>query len=71
MDKERIEKAVREILAGIGEDPNRQGLLETPARVARMYEEILGGANGKSNSRALGRPHARRDCAFEPLTVQG
>ena len=45
MDKERIEKAVREILAGIGEDPNRQGLLETPARVARMYEEILGGAN--------------------------
>jgi GTP cyclohydrolase I len=43
MDKERIEKAVREILIGVGEDPDREGLLETPARVARMYEEIFAG----------------------------
>ena len=43
MDKERIEKAVREILAAVGEDPDREGLLETPARVARMYEEIFSG----------------------------
>jgi GTP cyclohydrolase I len=42
-DNERIERAVREILLAIGEDPERDGLLETPARVARMYEEIFGG----------------------------
>lgn len=43
MDKPRIENAVREILYAIGEDPNREGLVETPARVARMYEEVLAG----------------------------
>jgi len=43
MDKKRIEKAVREILAAVGEDINRPGIKDTPARVARMYEEILGG----------------------------
>ncbi|MBQ6899191.1 MAG: GTP cyclohydrolase I FolE [Clostridia bacterium] len=43
MDKERIEKAVREILIAIGEDPDREGLVETPGRVARMYEEIFTG----------------------------
>lgn len=43
MDKERIERAVREILEAIGEDPEREGLLDTPKRVARMYEEIFGG----------------------------
>jgi GTP cyclohydrolase IA len=39
----RIEAAVREILAAIGEDPDRDGLLDTPSRVARMYEEIFAG----------------------------
>lgn len=43
MDKQRIEKAVKEILLAIGEDPEREGLLETPSRVARMYEEIFSG----------------------------
>lgn len=43
MDIERIEKAVKEILIAIGEDPEREGLIETPARVARMYEEVFGG----------------------------
>ncbi|HEX3315245.1 MAG TPA: GTP cyclohydrolase I, partial [Gemmataceae bacterium] len=41
VDLERIGRAVREILAAVGEDPDREGLLETPARVARMYEEIF------------------------------
>ena len=36
----RIELAVREILLAIGEDPDRDGLLRTPARVAEMYAEI-------------------------------
>ncbi len=43
MDRNKIEEGVRLILEGVGEDPNREGLLETPARVARMYEEVLGG----------------------------
>lgn len=43
IDKEKIEQAVRLLLEGIGEDINREGLVETPARVARMYEEIFGG----------------------------
>jgi GTP cyclohydrolase I len=43
VDLPRIEKAVREILAAVGEDPDREGLLETPARVARMYAELFSG----------------------------
>ena len=43
MDREKIEQGVRMILEGIGEDPDREGLQKTPARVARMYEEICAG----------------------------
>lgn len=43
VDQPRIEAAVREILAAIGEDPDRDGLQKTPARVARMYAEICAG----------------------------
>jgi GTP cyclohydrolase I len=43
VDQGRIEKAVREILIAIGEDPDRDGLLNTPARVARMYAEVCAG----------------------------
>jgi GTP cyclohydrolase I len=43
VDQERIAAAFREILLAVGEDPDREGLRETPARVARMYEEVLGG----------------------------
>jgi GTP cyclohydrolase I len=39
----RIEKAVREILLAVGEDPDREGLLETPKRVAKMYAEVFEG----------------------------
>ena len=42
-DSERAEAAVRELLTAIGEDPDREGLRETPARVARTYAEILAG----------------------------
>ncbi|MBR0534937.1 MAG: GTP cyclohydrolase I FolE [Clostridia bacterium] len=45
MDKLKIEKAVRDILEAIGEDPDREGLLETPKRVANMYEEVFSGLN--------------------------
>jgi GTP cyclohydrolase IA len=43
VDKPRIERAVREILEAIGEDPDREGLVRTPQRVAEMYEEIFAG----------------------------
>jgi GTP cyclohydrolase I len=43
VDKPRIEAAIREILLAIGEDPDRDGIRETPARVARMYEECFSG----------------------------
>lgn len=43
VDHQRIEQAVREILFAVGEDPDREGLLETPARVARMYAEMFSG----------------------------
>lgn len=43
VDLPRIENAVREILAAVGEDPQREGLLDTPGRVARMYAELFSG----------------------------
>lgn len=43
VDVERIEKAVAEIIAAVGEDPTREGLKNTPERVARMYAELLAG----------------------------
>jgi GTP cyclohydrolase IA len=47
MDKKKIEKAVRDILAAIGEDPQRKDLQNTPQRVAEMYEEIFSGISQK------------------------
>lgn len=43
IDKEKIEAGVKLLLEGMGEDVNREGLAETPQRIARMYEEIFGG----------------------------
>src|SRR6476646_9864745 len=43
VDQPRIARAVLEILAAVGEDPDREGLLDTPARVGRMYAELFGG----------------------------
>ena len=45
MDKKKIAKAVREILEAIGEDPKRRDIIDTPRRVADMYEEIFSGIN--------------------------
>ncbi len=42
-DAARVEAAIRELLIGIGENPDREGLAQTPARVAKSYEEIFGG----------------------------
>lgn len=45
IDKDAIEKHIRGILVALGEDPDREGLKETPARVAKMYEEVFEGMN--------------------------
>ena len=50
MNKEKIQEGVRLIIEGIGEDPNREGLLETPDRIARMYEEIFAGIGESAES---------------------
>jgi GTP cyclohydrolase I len=52
LDLPRIENAVREILLAIGEDPDRAGLVETPARVARMYAEVLAGMTQDAHEHA-------------------
>ncbi len=60
MDRENIEHGVRPILEGVGEDLNREGLLDTPGRVARMYEEILSGMDedpSKLFERTFGEDH--------------
>jgi GTP cyclohydrolase I len=48
MDKERVKKLVRELIIEIGEDPTREGLKNTPERIANMYEEIFGGYESDS-----------------------
>lgn len=45
MDKTKLEQAVKDLLSALGEDTAREGLVDTPSRVARMYEEILAGYN--------------------------
>ena len=48
MDKDRIKRLVRELIAEIGEDPYREGLIDTPNRIADMYEEIFKGYESES-----------------------
>lgn len=48
MDKERVKRLVRELIAEIGEDPSREGLIDTPNRIADMYEEIFKGYDAES-----------------------
>lgn len=43
IDTEKIEACIREILVALGDDPTREGLRETPKRVAKMYEEVFAG----------------------------
>ncbi|MCR4428672.1 MAG: GTP cyclohydrolase I FolE [Caldiserica bacterium] len=48
VDQERIKKAIREIIEAIGEDPDREGLIRTPERVAEMYADIFSGTEEKA-----------------------
>lgn len=68
VDLPRIERAIREILAAIGEDPDRDGLRETPRRVARAYRELFGGLADDAER------HLRRTFEHEsdqPVIVSG
>jgi len=64
--KENIESAVRSILANVGEDPERQGLFGTPDRIARMYDEVLGGYNVNLEKLVNG---ALFDVAYDEMIV--
>jgi GTP cyclohydrolase I len=57
MDVAKIEAAVRMILEAVGEDPDREGLVDTPARVARMYQEIFGGLHKDERAELSARFH--------------
>ena len=48
MDEERVKKLVRELIIEIGEDPTREGLMNTPSRIAKMYHEIFSGYDSDS-----------------------
>ena len=48
MDKDRVKKLVRELIIELGEDPTREGLIDTPERIANMYKEIFGGYDSDS-----------------------
>jgi len=61
VDLPRIERAVREILLAIGEDPQREGLLKTPARVARSYAELLAGLHQEPREHLKTVFHERYD----------
>jgi len=64
LDLARIERGVREMLLGLGEDPDREGLLETPSRVARAYRELVSGsreAAGQHLSRVFPQEHTGDD----------
>ncbi len=57
LDKDRVEAAVRELLLAIGEDPDREGLLGTPDRIARACEEIFGGMQEDPSKHLLRQFH--------------
>ena len=63
IDKEKIRQAVTLLLEGIGEEPAREGLKETPDRIARMYEEIFAGLE-QSPREALSKTFEVTDCGM-------
>ncbi|MFX4301772.1 GTP cyclohydrolase I FolE [Alicyclobacillus tolerans] len=61
VDREKVEEAIRMLLEAVGENPNREGLLDTPARVARMYEEIFAGLHHNPSEELSARFHVDHD----------
>ena len=61
VNKEKIEAAVKLLLEGIGEDVTREGLVETPARIARMYEEVFAGMDEDASAFLAKRFHVENN----------
>ncbi len=61
IDHEKVKEGVRLLLEGIGEDVTREGLVETPDRIARMYEEIYGGMEEDASEHLKKRFHVDND----------
>jgi GTP cyclohydrolase I len=66
MDHKKVEEAVRDILASVGEDPEREGLRDTPERVGRMYDELLSGYRMDPQALVNG---ALFDVAYDEMVV--
>ncbi len=66
VDSEKVQQAVKMLLEGIGEDPTREGLVETPARVARMWSELAGGMD-QDASKHLSRSFT---CASNDFVIE-
>ena len=56
MDFKKMEDGFRMILEGMGENPNREGLLDTPKRVAKMYAELMTGLSGETRAEDIRKP---------------
>ena len=59
IDQEKVKEAVRLLLEGIGEDVGREGLIDTPDRIARMCEEIYGGYEEDAKNHLMKTFHAQ------------
>lgn len=57
VDQEKVKEAIKMLLEAVGEDVNREGLLETPDRIARMYTEILAGNDDSASTHLAKRFH--------------
>ena len=70
VDLDRVERGIREMLIGLGEDPEREGLVETPARVARAYAELLAGAREDAGEH-LARVFSQEQAGEEVVMLRG
>lgn len=70
VDLRRIERAVREILAAVGEDPDREGLEDTPKRVARAYRELFAGLRQDAGAH-LSRQFAQEQAGDDAVMLRG
>jgi GTP cyclohydrolase IA len=70
MDAPRLERAVRELLLALGQDPGREGLRETPARVARAYAELLAGSREDASDH-LSRVFPQEQSGDDAVVLRG